>query len=113
MIVLGGEPDSTAAIDTRGRFAPDGAFGRSVRGRHANDLLTTLTELARPEKVTPEVVLQSEVTGHMPRAVTRPAAEMRYQRRDEGRAAPAGLPQWAILDSNQGPPPYQSGALTD
>src|SRR5690349_5412396 len=21
--------------------------------------------------------------------------------------------QWAILDSNQGPPPYQSGALTD
>jgi hypothetical protein len=23
-----------------------------------------------------------------------------------------GLAQWAILDSNQGPPPYQSGALT-
>jgi hypothetical protein len=22
-------------------------------------------------------------------------------------------PKWAILDSNQGPPPYQSGALTD
>jgi hypothetical protein len=24
-----------------------------------------------------------------------------------------GLRQWAILDSNQGPPPYQRGALTD
>jgi hypothetical protein len=23
------------------------------------------------------------------------------------------LREWAILDSNQGPPPYQSGALTD
>jgi hypothetical protein len=25
----------------------------------------------------------------------------------------SGTPKWAILDSNQGPPPYQSGALTD
>ena len=24
-----------------------------------------------------------------------------------------GALQWAILDSNQGPPPYQSGALTN
>jgi hypothetical protein len=24
-----------------------------------------------------------------------------------------GTPKWAILDSNQGPPPYQSGALTN
>jgi hypothetical protein len=23
------------------------------------------------------------------------------------------LPQWAIVDSNHGPPPYQSGALTN
>ena len=27
--------------------------------------------------------------------------------------AAAGTAPWAILDSNQGPPPYQSGALTD
>jgi hypothetical protein len=26
---------------------------------------------------------------------------------------PNGNAKWAILDSNQGPPPYQSGALTD
>src|SRR5262249_2184553 len=26
--------------------------------------------------------------------------------------APSGGTKWAILDSNQGPPPYQSGALT-
>ena len=25
----------------------------------------------------------------------------------------AGVSEWAILDSNQGPPPYQSGALTN
>jgi len=24
-----------------------------------------------------------------------------------------GFSEWAILDSNQGPPPYQSGALTN
>jgi hypothetical protein len=29
------------------------------------------------------------------------------------RAQSKGAPGWAILDSNQGPPPYQSGALTD
>ena len=27
--------------------------------------------------------------------------------------ASGGMPEWAILDSNQGPPPYQSGALTN
>ena len=29
------------------------------------------------------------------------------------RFADNSLREWAILDSNQGPPPYQSGALTD
>ena len=29
------------------------------------------------------------------------------------RQARAGRAQWAIVDSNHGPPPYQSGALTN
>jgi hypothetical protein len=30
-----------------------------------------------------------------------------------GLRRPLDATQWAILDSNQGPPPYQSGALTN
>ena len=33
--------------------------------------------------------------------------------REETAVATAGFVTWAILDSNQGPPPYQSGALTN
>jgi hypothetical protein len=33
--------------------------------------------------------------------------------RDRASATPICGTRWAILDSNQGPPPYQSGALTD
>jgi hypothetical protein len=30
-----------------------------------------------------------------------------------GGAIGDGAPKWAIVDSNHGPPPYQSGALTN
>jgi len=42
------------------------------------------------------------------------AAEQRAgcRRLLEGTPRPNGSWEWAILDSNQGPPPYQSGALT-
>ena len=34
-------------------------------------------------------------------------------RRENERAALCAAAKWAIVDSNHGPPPYQSGALTN
>ena len=71
--------------------------------------LVPLGGLQQDDRLLPDHVEAHAVDGHLLHGA-RPHCTAPSERPNRGWA---GTERWAILDSNQGPPPYQSGALTD